>query len=216
MYHPRSHLLQYTSLTRRTPSKPVRRRAKLLALRLHDGQDDEPLHIRAARDGVAESQEWLARRWTPPVYRFAWRMLRNEQDAHDAAQDTIVKVLRKLHLFEDGRNFGTWVMSIARNTCIDLYRKRRRTAWEEPGEIVDAAPSPLQEAARAERAEMLQQALDTVPPLYREVLVLYHFEHLKYAEIAEMLDIPMGTVMNRIFRARRKLRDAYDAVGGDA
>jgi RNA polymerase sigma-70 factor (ECF subfamily) len=52
--------------------------------------------------------------------------------------------------------------------------------------------------------------------MYREILVLYHFEHLKYVEIAEVLDVPLGTVMNRIFRARRKLRDAYDTVGGEA
>ena len=151
-----------------------------------------------------------------PVYRFNWRMLRNEQDARDATQDTLVKVLRKIHLFHGGRNFGTWVMGIARNTCIDLYRKKRRTAWEEPGDIVDGAPSPLQEVSRAQRADLLQDALDKLPPMYREILVLYHFEHLKYVEIAEVLDIPLGTVMNRIFRARKKLRDAYGAIGGEA
>ncbi len=188
----------------------------LLALRLHDGQDTQPHQITAARAGDQLAQEWIAKRWMGPVYRFNWRMLRNEQDAHDAAQDTLVKVLRKLHLFEDGRNFGTWVMGIARNTCIDLYRKRRRLAWEEPGDVVDLAPSPLQEASSAQRAVLLQQALDKLPPMYREILVLYHFEHLKYVEIAEVLDIPLGTVMNRIFRARRKLRDAYDTVGGEA
>ena len=76
-------------------------------------------------------------------------MLRNEQDARDATQDTLVKVLRKLDRFDDNRTFSTWVMTIARNTCIDLYRKRRRIAWEEPGDVVDLAPSPLQEASEA-------------------------------------------------------------------
>ena len=143
-------------------------------------------------------------------------MLRNEQDARDATQDTLVKVLRKLDRFDDNRTFSTWVMTIARNTCIDLYRKRRRIAWEEPGDVVDLAPSPLQEASEAQRAERIQHALDQIPPMYREILVMYHFEHLKYAEIADVLDIPIGTVMNRIFRARRKLRVAWDELGGDA
>lgn len=149
------------------------------------------------------------------MYRYAWRMLRDEQDARDAAQDALVKVLRSLDQYDERRAFGTWVMGITRNTCIDLYRRRRRRAWEEPGDVPDHAPSPLAEASAAERADLLQAALDQVPPLYREVLVLYHFEHLKYVEIAELLDIPIGTVMNRIFRARRKLREAYDTLGGE-
>ncbi len=141
-------------------------------------------------------------------------MLRNEEDARDAAQDTLVKVLRNLDKYDPARSFKTWVFGIARNTCIDEHRRRRRRAWDEPGEIVDTAPTALQEVARLQRAEQLHEALDRIPPMYREVLVLYHFEHLKYVEIAEALELPMGTVMNRIFRARQKLRDAYETEGG--
>jgi RNA polymerase sigma-70 factor (ECF subfamily) len=70
-------------------------------------------------------------------------------------------------------------------------------------------------ASQAQSARVLEQALQSLAPLYREVLVLYHFEHLKYVEIAEILALPLGTVMNRIFRARRKLREAYEALGGE-
>lgn len=186
----------------------------ILALRLHDGHDDEPSRIQAAREGDEVSRAWLVHRWTPPVYRFSLRMLHNEEDARDAAQDTLVKVLKNLHRYDPDRSFRTWVFGIARNTCIDEFRKRKRRAWDEPGEIVDTSPSALQEVARLQRAETLHRALDKIPPMYREVLVLYHFEHLKYVEIAEALDVPLGTIMNRIFRARRKLRAAYDAEGG--
>ena len=187
----------------------------LLALRLHEGNDDEPARILAARDGDEAARGWLVDRWSGPVYRFCRRMLNHDQDAYDAAQDTLVKVLKNLHRYDPNRSFSTWVFGIARNTCIDEHRRRKRRAYDEPGEVVDANPSPLQNAARFQRAEILERALQDIPPMYREVLVLYHFEHKKYTEIAEVLDLPLGTVMNRIFRARKKLRTAYEAQGGD-
>jgi RNA polymerase sigma-70 factor, ECF subfamily len=198
----------------RMPEEPSPERT-LLALRLHEGRDDEPAQVAAATDGNSEAQAWIVHRWTAPVYRFAYRMLGNEQDARDAAQESLVKVLRNLHRYDPNRSFSTWVFGITRNTCIDEHRRRKRRGFNEPGDVVDPSPSPLQEVSRAERAERLKQALQTLPPLYRDVLVLYHFEHLKYNEIAEALEIPLGTVMNRIFRARRKLRDVYEATGGE-
>lgn len=188
----------------------------LLALRLHDGQDDEPARIREAQAGDASAQAWLVERWTPPIFRFARRMLNSDEDAADAAQDTLVKVLKHLDRYDNDRSFKTWVFQVARNTCIDLHRRRSRRAWDEPGDIADIADSPAAMAWQQQRAEQLNAAIDQLAPLYREVLVLYHFEHLKYQEIAETLGIPLGTVMNRIFRARQKLRAAYEALGGEA
>lgn len=187
----------------------------LLALRLHDGRDDDPERIAAARNGDPAAREWLVRRWSEPVFRFSVRMLGNEQDARDVAQETLVKVLRSLEQYDPTRSFPTWVFGIARNTCIDEHRRRRRRAWDEPGDIVDTRPSPLSEVSRAERADRVVGALQQLPPMYREILVLYHFEHLKYVEIAETLEVPLGTVMNRIFRARKKLREIYEATGGE-
>lgn len=149
-------------------------------------------------------------RWKGPVYRYARRMLQNDQDAGDLTQEVLVKVLKSLDAYDPSRNFSTWVFSITRNAAIDHYRKHRRHGWEEPGEVVEPGPSPLQEASRAQEAARLRAALDQLAPMYREVLVLHHFEFLKYHEIAEALDLPMGTVMNRIFRARAKLRALYE------
>lgn len=198
------------------PPRTPHRRTPLLALRLHEGHEDEPARIAAARDGEPSARAWLVQRWTGPVYRFSHRMLGNDEDAHDAAQETLVKVLRSLDQYDPNRRFSTWVFGIARNTCIDEHRRRKRRSWDEPGEIVDERPSPAQAVARIQRAERLQAALAQLPPMYREVLVLYHFEHLKYQEIAEILEMPIGTVMNRIFRARKKLRAIYDdSLGGE-
>ncbi|MEZ4236760.1 MAG: sigma-70 family RNA polymerase sigma factor [Myxococcota bacterium] len=187
----------------------------LLALRLHDGTDDEPGRILSAREGDPAARAWIVERWTPPVWRFCRRMLMNDEDAGDAAQETLVKVLRNLDRYDVNRSFSTWVFGIARNTCIDEHRRRKRRAWDEPGDVIDMAPSPLQDVARLQRAEILDHALGQLPPMYREILVLYHFEHRKYTEIAEILELPLGTVMNRIFRARKKLRVLYEEHGGD-
>lgn len=182
------------------------------ALRLHDREIDETPWIEAAREGDAEACAWLVERYTPQVHRFAIRMLRNDQDARDATQDTLVKVLRNLDRYDNRWRFSTWVLGIARNTCIDEFRRRKRKSFEEAPDVADQAPGPQELTSRYERARTLHEALGDIPPMYREVLVLYHFEHLKYREIADLLDIPIGTVMNRIFRARQKLREAYEAV----
>ena len=176
--------------------------------------EDEARHIQAAIDGDRLARDWLVERFSPSVRRFALHMMGNEQDAHDVTQETMVKALRNLHRYNDNWRFSTWLISIARNTCIDEFRKRKRRSYDEPPEVIDHGPSPLEIASQQRRARRLHTALETIPPLYREVLVLYHFEHLKYQEIADLLEIPIGTVMNRIFRARRKLRTAYDILDG--
>ena len=81
--------------------------------------------------GDEASRAWLVRQYTPAVFRFGLRMLGNEQDARDAAQDTLVKVLRNLHRYDSRWKFSTWVFTIARNTCIDEHRRRKKTSWSE-------------------------------------------------------------------------------------
>jgi RNA polymerase sigma-70 factor (ECF subfamily) len=201
---------------RRTPFRTRTPETTLLALQLHEGTGDEPVRIRAAKAGDAGARTWIVERWTGPVYRFCRRMLTSDEDAGDATQETLVKVIRNLDRYDPERPFATWVFGIARNTCIDEHRRRKRRPWDEAGELVDvAAPSPMQHAAQIQRAELLEGALAELPPMYREILVLYHFEHRKYTEIATILEVPLGTVMNRIFRARRKLRTLYEDRGGD-
>lgn len=189
---------------------------KLLALQAQGQDVDDAAHIEAARDGDPQAQSWLVQRWQGPLYRYALRIMGSEEDAHDAVQDTLVKMLRKIDQYDDQYAFSTWVFGICRNTCIDTFRRRKKRSWEEPGEVVDTAPSPMSRVSKSQEAKLLEQALQQLSPMYREVLLLYHFEHLKYREIADTLEIPMGTVMNRIFRARKKLRTAYEDLGGTA
>lgn len=185
------------------------------ALQLHDAEPDDTAWIEAARQGDPAAAAWLAERYSPTVYRFALRMMRDEQDASDICQETMVKVLRNLHRYDARWRFQTWILSVARNTCIDEFRRRRHRSYDEAPDVADSRPGPLELTSDQERSVTLHAALAQIPPLYREVLVFYHFEHLKYREIADMLDIPIGTVMNRIFRARQKLREAYERVEAD-
>jgi RNA polymerase sigma-70 factor (ECF subfamily) len=189
-----------------------------LALRLEPAPVDEQAFIAAALEGDASARAWLLRQHSTPVYRFCLRMLANEEDAQDAAQDTMVKVLRNLHRYRSDWRFSTWVFGIARNTCIDEHRRRKRRRTTSEVEVVDGGASPLELTEREKKAERMRSALDELPPLYREVLLLYHFEQLKYREIADLLELPLGTVMNRIFRARKRLRVIYDVLeaGGTA
>ena len=189
-----------------------------LALRLEPAPVDEQAFIAAALEGDAQARAWLLRQHSTPVYRFCLRMLGNEEDAQDAAQDTMVKVLRNLHRYRSDWRFSTWVFGIARNTCIDEHRRRKRRRTTSEVEVVDGGASPLDLTERGMKAVRMRTALDELPPLYREVLLLYHFEQLKYREIADLLELPLGTVMNRIFRARKRLRVIYDdlAAGGTA
>ncbi len=175
--------------------------------------EDEARWLARAVDGESSARAWVVERWSAPIFRFCLRMLGNEEDAREAAQDSLVKALGALDRYDAQRSFTTWIYGIARNTCIDQHRRRWRRADAPTGDVVDPEPSAVDKLTRIERERTVLSALQTLPPLYRDVLVLYHYEHLKYAEIAELLDLPIGTVMNRIFRARGRLRDALVKQG---
>ena len=183
-----------------------------LTLRLQNVSFNSTKQIAAAQAGNEKARAWIVSTYTPIAYRYAMRMLRNEQDAHDAAHDSMVKVLRSLDRYSDEWKFSTWVISITRNTCIDEIRKRKKRTFAEAPDTADTAPGPFEITSRRQRSDLVQDALSRLSPLYRDVLVLYHFEHLKYQEIADVLDLPIGTVMNRIFRARQKLRTEIEAA----
>jgi RNA polymerase sigma-70 factor, ECF subfamily len=195
---------------------PAPREDTPLSLRILEVPLDDVTLVDQAMDGDEHARDLLIERTTPVVYRFAMRMFGNEQDARDATQDTMVKLLRNLHRYDSQWRFQTWALGIARNTCIDEFRRRRRSSDQEPPDVADSGPDALELTSRRARAAAVHTALAAVPVLYREVLVLYHFEHMKYQEIADLLDIPIGTVMNRIFRARRKMREEYERNAGDA
>ncbi len=150
----------------------------------------------------------------------ALRMTRNWEDAQDLTQDTLVRAFRGFGSFQPGTNFKAWVFRIMVNTYINLQRKSARrprtVSWEDvPGEGETGGFDPLAEDGRPEGTtlaglpnEKLKQALDALPDEFRIPVLLCDVEEFSYRDIAQMLQIPLGTVRSRIFRGRQRLRGA--------
>jgi RNA polymerase sigma-70 factor (ECF subfamily) len=148
------------------------------------------------------------------LHAAALRLTRDAHAAQDLVQDTFVKVLRFGHRFEPGTNLRGWLFTILHNT----FRNGRRGAGRSPvdidSEIVDqapaaaSAPTPEGELIRAATAAELRNALDALPEAYRQAVWLRDVEEFSYAEIAGILEVPIGTVMSRIARGRRLLQKA--------
>jgi RNA polymerase sigma-70 factor, ECF subfamily len=159
----------------------------------------------------------LVHRYSTPLYNFAYRFTGNREEAQEATQEALLKALQSMDRFDPRYKFSTWVYRITRNHLIDRIRRRRPTSelnegiTADPGFVDPDGPgirSPEVDAIRTEENEQLRRALATLGEKYREIIVLYHFSGLSYADIAETLKLPPGTVMNRLFRARNKLREA--------
>ena len=151
------------------------------------------------------------------LYGGALRMTRNPQDAEDLVQETYLKAYKSFHSFTPGTNLKAWLYRIMTNTFINSYRKnQRRPRTETMAEITDyqlAQDNSNREARSAESLALdrlgtqdILDALDSLPDEYREAVYLADVEGLAYKEIAEILDIPSGTVMSRLHRGRTKLR----------
>ncbi len=183
----------------------LHRRPPLAKPNIHDKSRTKN-DIGSALLGEKAALERLISEYTPLAYRKSYGMLRNEQDAWDVAHDTMIKVMTNLEKYDSSWAFSTWVSRIAKNTSIDLLRKRRRISWAEVPDLADGALLADENMLQTQQAEMVRELLSDLPPMYREVLQMHHYQDLKYREIADSLDLPIGTVMNRIHRARKKLR----------
>lgn len=182
---------------------------------------DGELVVRARRDDAAAA-EVLARRCRRPAYLLALQLLRDPDDAMDVAQDALLRLFTGLHRVDPERPLRPWLFAIVRNRARDLLRRRRvrrhqPLAADDPEagvELVDHAPGPRADAERAELRLRVWRALAALSDPHREVLVLRDYQDLSYDEIAGVLRVPLGTVMSRLHRARRALKERLEADGG--
>ena len=155
------------------------------------------------------------------LYNTAYRMARNAQDAEDLVQETYFKAYKYYDKFQEGTNFKAWLFKILKNTFINRYRKLQQqplqsdfgdiegTFENEVNEDFTAKPlDPEQELLESVLDEHVQSALEKLPDDYRMVVVLADLENFSYKEIADILEIPVGTVMSRLYRGRRLLESA--------
>jgi RNA polymerase sigma-70 factor, ECF subfamily len=144
------------------------------------------------------------------VFRLAYAMFRNETIAKDMAQVAFIKIWKALPNYRGASSLSTWIYSIARNTCLTELKKRRDHPWdslEEPavGQMAEKALDECSGGISAGGEMDVGTLLQRLPENYRQVITLFYLEQKSYAEVAEMLGIPMGTVKTYLYRAKKEL-----------
>lgn len=168
--------------------------------------------VSRAQNGDRNAFSELVRMHSQGVLQVIYRMCGDMQVSEDAAQETFVQAWLRLPSYRPRASLRSWLYRIAVNTAVDMLRKEKRIL---PGAVEDLnlrdpESGPETQAANAERTETVQQAVLSLPDASRVVLVLKEYEGLSYQEIADALDIPIGTVMSRLNYARKLLRERLE------
>jgi RNA polymerase sigma-70 factor, ECF subfamily len=174
---------------------------------------NEQAIISRAKGGDMNAFELLVRKYQRLVYALCHRLTGAPQAADDLAQETFIKAYQALPSFIDGREFYPWVRKIALNNSYNFLKKRNREApladeetLTRPNHLSSRQESPPETAERDEMERKFRQALQALPADQKAIFTLRAIENLSYAEIAQTLHIPTGTVMSRLSRARKKLK----------
>lgn len=185
------------------------------ANRDYSAADDEAL-VRWAKAEDMRAFEELVARHRDKIYARAFGMMRNESEALDASQEAWVKGWQRLKQFQGDSSFSTWMTRVVINLCLDTLRRRKRQQAEsielmaeEAGGVERYMPvvtvNPTEGLERADLRQRIDQALAQVSEVHRTVLVLHEFEGMEYREIAKAMKCSIGTVMSRLFYARRRM-----------
>ncbi len=190
--------------------------------------EEEQLLVRQAAAGDHRAFRQLVERYQRKVFTVANGILSNPDHAMDVTQDAFVKVYKALPDFKGDSQFYTWLYRIVVNLCIDKKRKASRRAEVDYDDAIAHSSdgpslgpmlastqidSPMKAYARQELRVQMNAAMDELSEAHREILVLREVEGLSYEELAEALDIPKGTVMSRLFHARKKFQTALERFG---
>ena len=158
-------------------------------------------------------------RYQDKLLRYGRKFLADNDHIEDIVQDVFIKTYRNIRSFDAARKFSPWIYRIAHNEFVNALRKKHR----EPTisldlDILTAHPSyhydPAEDEDRATAKKLIDQGLEKVPPLYKEILILFYIEELSYQEIADVLHIPLGTVSVRLRRGREALKNVLKTNGG--
>ncbi len=171
-------------------------------------ESDEAL-ARLAQQGDTEAFGRLVERYQAQARRVARAILNQAEDGDDAAQDALVAAWTKLRSFDAARKFKPWLMRIVANTATDHYRRRKvRRGSPIPDSVAHPAPGPDRAADDALMRDRLRQALEQLSDRHRLAVMMFDGEGFSHGEIAEVLQVPVGTVRSLVFHARRALRNA--------
>ncbi len=179
-----------------------------------------------ALKGHERAYRELVRRYERPVFSLVYRMVRHRERAEDLTQETFVKALNALESYRPDYKFSSWIFKIANNAAIDQLRRKELetlsidgapdadsadTARESALQLRDAGESPLDELEARELGSAIERAIGQLRPEYRSCIILRHVEGYPYEEIAELLELPLGTVKTYIHRARNELKQILES-----
>ncbi len=180
--------------------------------------EHEEALFQAWRDGDETALSELLVSFQPRVWSICWRMVRHADDATDLAQDVLVKVINGLDGFDGRSKLSTWVIRITMNCCLSHLRKqklRRHASLDAPGRdeghsravhLRAGEPGPIQDVQRRDQHRSVHEALLELDEEQRILLLLRDVQGAEYAQLAEVYEVPIGTIKSRIFRARSALR----------
>lgn len=181
------------------------------------GRTDGEL-IASAVQGRVDGFEEIVRRYQRPITSYVYRMLSDHESALDVTQEVFIKVYNSLDKYSSEYKFSTWLYRIAHNAAIDHMRRNSMNTMsietENPDgsyqiQIESRRPSPEQDHERREWRSEIDAVVKCLPPTYRDLILLRHSRDLSYDEIAEVTALPLGTVKNRLFRAREMMRQMF-------
>ena len=179
---------------------------------------DEEL-AKLVQDGDAEKFGLLMKRYSPKLFRYGKKFLSSDDNIEDSVQDVFIKTYQNINSFNVSQRFSPWIYRIAHNTYINAIKKQNRgplylfdfdTLMSHT--FVEEDPA-VKEREQKEVKEIVEKGLSEIDPKYREILVLYYIEDFSYKEIAEILEVPPGTVGVRIMRAKQILKEKYKELG---
>ncbi len=180
---------------------------------------DELKVIERVLNGDTDAFGILVKRYEKQIVNYVFRMIGNYQDALELSQEVFLKAYLALKSYKSEYSFSTWLYKIARNRTIDFIRKKKLNTvsiegkGDEDGlkpQYEDSGLRPDEVYEKKRRAVLVEKAVAKLPEEYREVIIMYHVDGLKYEEISDILGLPIGTVKNRIFRARKMLKDMLE------
>ncbi len=177
---------------------------------------EDPALVRSAQKGDMQAFEELVARHRDKIYARAFSMMRNEEEAIDLSQEAWVKAWQRLKQFQGEASFVTWMTRIVINLCLDQLRKQKRLRAESVEQMDEESggverhmpvviPNPTERLERSELRQRIDRALGQLSHEHRTALILHEFEDLEYKEIAKRMGCSIGTVMSRLFYARRKM-----------
>jgi len=179
---------------------------------------DDSKNVDRALKGDQQAYTELLNKYRGAIFNLVFKMIKNREEAEDLVQETFVKAFSALPSFDEQYAFSTWLFKIATNNCIDYLRKKKLKTFSidkpteaKEGEIKQTykdakTPDPEVDTIEKERSFIIEDAIKCLPAKYRDAIILRHKEDKSYEEISEILNLPIGTVKARIFRAREKLK----------